>query len=59
MKQLNAEILRSLRTAEVRERLAGLGVDIVGSTPEEFAAFVKTEIGKWGKVVKDSGARID
>jgi tripartite-type tricarboxylate transporter receptor subunit TctC len=59
VKRLNSEILRSLGVAEVRERLAGLGVDIVSSTPEEFAAFVKTEIAKWGKVVKDSGARID
>ena len=59
VKRLNAEILRSLSVAEVRERLAGLGVDVVSNTPEEFAAFIKSEIAKWGRVVKDSGARID
>ena len=57
--RLNAEIVKSLNTPEMRERLTGLGCEVVGNKPEELAAFLKAEIAKWGKVVKESGARID
>jgi tripartite-type tricarboxylate transporter receptor subunit TctC len=48
-----------LKTPEVRERILKQGFEIVGSTPEEFANYVKTEIPKWAKVVKASGASVD
>ena len=57
--RLNAEIVKSLNTVEIRERLMGLGCEVVGNKPEELAAFLKSEIAKWSKVVKESGARID
>jgi tripartite-type tricarboxylate transporter receptor subunit TctC len=57
--RLNAEIVKSLNTPDMRERLTGLGCEVVGNKPEELAAFLKAEIAKWGKVVKESGARID
>ena len=44
---------------EVRERFAAEGGDVVGNTPEQFAAFLADEVRKWGKVVRDSGARAD
>ncbi len=57
--RLSAEIVKIIRTPDVRERLNGLGFDVVGNTPEELAAFLKLEIAKWTRVVKESGAKID
>lgn len=56
VKRLNSEIVRIMRLPEVRERLTGLGAEPLTNTPEDFAAYIKTEIGKWAKVVKASGA---
>jgi tripartite-type tricarboxylate transporter receptor subunit TctC len=57
--RLAAETRRILALPEVRERLAGLGAEPVGSTPAEFAAHVQREIAKWAQVVKASGAKAD
>ena len=57
--RLNTEITRGMREPAVIKRLAGEGVDAVTSTPEEFAARVKSEIEKWGKVVRASGVKAD
>lgn len=53
------EITRILQLPEVRERQISQGVEPVGSTPEYFADFIKTEISKWGKVVKQAGIKLD
>jgi len=57
--KLQGEIARALQNPEVRERIAGFGFEPVGNTPEEFGEFVKTDIARWAKVVKASGARVD
>lgn len=57
--KLNADIVKVLRTPELHERLVGLGFQVVGSKPEELGRFVKSEIAKWTKVIKDSGAKVD
>jgi tripartite-type tricarboxylate transporter receptor subunit TctC len=57
--RLNAEIVKILRAPDVRERLSSLGADVVGSSPEQFAAFQKSDAAKWAKVVKESGAKIE
>lgn len=44
---------------ELREKMLNLGAEPVGSTPEEFAAFVKSEAAKYAKLVKASGAKVD
>lgn len=59
VRRLNAEIVKILNTQEVRDKLAALGAEVVGNTPEEFATMVKAEVGKWADVVKKSGARVD
>ena len=57
--KLNAELIRVMRSPEVRERVRGQYFDPYTSTPEEFAAVIKTDLEKWGKIVRASGARID
>lgn len=53
------EVARAVKSAEVRERLAGLGIDPVGSTPEYMAKYLQEEITKWGGVVKATGMKLD
>ena len=59
IRRLNAEIVKILNTAEVKEKLVALGAEPVGDTPEQFAAYVKSEGVKWSEVVKKSGAKVD
>ena len=55
----NSDLARGLATPELREKIAGLGAEAAGGTPEEFSAFHKAELVKWAKVVKASGARVE
>ncbi len=57
--KLNAELNRVMALADVRERLAGIGLDVVGGPPEQLAAYTRAELAKWAKVVKASGAKAD
>jgi tripartite-type tricarboxylate transporter receptor subunit TctC len=57
--KVHADIAKALAQPDVRERVAALGFDIVASTPEQFAAQVKAEIEKWGKVIRAAGLKAD
>jgi len=57
--RLNTEVVKILRLLDFRDWLVAQGADPVGSTPDELAAFVKTELVKYAKIVKDSGMRPD
>lgn len=57
--RLHAEAVKALTTPDLREKLNAQGAEAVGSTPEEFRAYIRAEIEKWGKVVRASGARVD
>ena len=59
VKRLNAEIVKILNMPDVKEKLIALGAEPVGDTPEQFSAYVKTEVVKWSDVVKKSGAKVD
>jgi tripartite-type tricarboxylate transporter receptor subunit TctC len=57
--RLHAELVKILQSPDIRERLISEGADVETCTPEELAAFVKAEIPKWSKAVKDSGSKLD
>jgi tripartite-type tricarboxylate transporter receptor subunit TctC len=57
--KLNAEIVKVLKSPDVAQRLASQGAEPVSNTPEEFSAYIKTEMVKWAKVIKASGAQVD
>jgi tripartite-type tricarboxylate transporter receptor subunit TctC len=59
VRQLADDIAGILKLPDIRERITVDGAEPVGSTPEAFAAFMKKEMVKWEKVVKESGARPD
>jgi len=55
--RLNAELVKVMHSPEMKERLAGIGTNPVTSTPEEFAAYIHAEIGKWGDVIRKAGLK--
>jgi tripartite-type tricarboxylate transporter receptor subunit TctC len=57
--KLHAGVVAALALADVKERLAILGADGVGDSPQHFAAFIKADIAKWAKVVKDAGIKVE
>jgi len=57
--QLHQAFVKVLSMPDVKERILGLGADPVGSSPEEFAAFIRKEIATWSKVIKEVGIKIE
>jgi tripartite-type tricarboxylate transporter receptor subunit TctC len=55
--RLHSELMRALRSSDVVDRLKALGADPIGTTPEQYTAFVQEEIVKWGKVIKAAGIK--
>ncbi len=57
IRQLNQEITRVMMRADIKEKLVAAGTDAMATTPEEFAATIKSEMAKWGALIRDSGIR--
>jgi len=57
--RLHSEIVKAMASPDAQNRIGALGADIKTSTPEQFAAYIKSEQAKWGQAIKDSGARVD
>jgi len=57
--RLNKEFNGLLQTTEMRERMLGLGSEVIGGEPKQLTDYMRTEIPRWAKVIKDSGARAD
>ena len=57
--RLNGEIAKILQKPEIKDQFAGFGSEPGRGTPEEFAAYIRTEIGKWGKVIRDAGIKAE
>jgi len=56
--QTHRDTVKVLQTPELREHFSNQGLEVVGSSPGEFGAFIKSEIVKWTKVIRESGARV-
>ncbi len=59
LNSLNAQVVRIMQAADIRQRLTDDGIVPVGNTRPQFADYIRSELVKWAKVVKQSGARID
>lgn len=57
--KLHAESTRALQAPDLRDRMVAEGAEFVGDTPAQFTAFIRSEIEKWGRAVKASGAKVD
>jgi tripartite-type tricarboxylate transporter receptor subunit TctC len=57
--RLNGELVKVMHSPEMKERLGAIGTDAVTSTPEEFAAYLRAEITKWGDVIRKANLRAD
>ena len=57
--KVSADIAAVLKEPEVRDKLAGMGLEVVGSSPTEFSRYVKSESEKWGKVIRDAGVKAE
>ena len=56
--KLHAETVKVMAMPDVRAKLEGLGLQLVGNTPAEFADVVRKEMPMWGKVIKDAGIKM-
>lgn len=59
VQKLNTDLGKVLAQKDVRDRFEGLGVEVIGGSTQQFAATIKADTAKWGKVVKDAGIRIE
>ena len=55
--RLHAEVVKIAQNPKMKARLAGQGLDLVGSSPEEFDAFIRAELAKWSAVLKAAGVK--
>jgi tripartite-type tricarboxylate transporter receptor subunit TctC len=59
IRKLNLETVKALAQPDLRAKLADLGFEAIGNSPDEFAAIIRSETPKWAKVIKDSGIKPD
>ena len=57
--RLNREVVQALRRAEVKERVVSVGSEVIGSTPEQLAAEIKSDMVRLGRLIKDAGIRVE
>src|SRR5262249_7347442 len=59
IRRLNQEIVRVLNTQEAKEKLLNQGSEVVGSSPDELATVIRNELSRMGKVIKDTGIKVE
>ena len=59
IRRLNREMVQVLNEPEAKQRLFAAGIEVVGSTPEQFAAAIKSDMARTGQVIRQAGIRIE
>ena len=59
VEKLNAEVRKALKHPEVMEKMAAQGTDILGSTPQEYATYIRGELQRWSRLIRETGAKVD
>ena len=59
IRKLQQEIAKVMALPEIRDKMVAMGTDPVGSTPEEFGMYIKSETAKWGRIIRDGNIRPD
>jgi tripartite-type tricarboxylate transporter receptor subunit TctC len=57
--RLHAETTKALASAELRAKLSNLGVNAIGSSPDELATLIKSEVPRWAKIVRDLSIKVE
>lgn len=57
--RINAELVKVVSMPDVRERMVSLGMEVAGGAPDELGALVKSDIAKWGRVIREAGVKVD
>ena len=57
IRQINVEVAKVMTRADIKEKLVAAGTDAMSTSPEEFAAIIRTDMAKWGKVIREAGIR--
>jgi tripartite-type tricarboxylate transporter receptor subunit TctC len=57
--RLHGDIMKAMNTQDMRDRLNAIAMIPVGNSPDEFTAQVKTDIARWGKVIREGGIKVD
>jgi len=57
--RLNSELVKAAHDAAYQKQMVTLGVEAISSTPQEFGAFIESEVAKWGRAIRQSGARVE
>jgi len=59
VQRLNSEMVKVLSSPEIKERFGKMGVEVVAGSPEQFSGFLRGEVSRWAKVIKDAGIKAD
>jgi tripartite-type tricarboxylate transporter receptor subunit TctC len=59
VRRLHLETIKALALPDLRGKLTDVGMEVIGNSPDEFAAAIKSEIPKWAKVIKEAGIKPD
>jgi tripartite-type tricarboxylate transporter receptor subunit TctC len=57
--RLHADTINALASTELRAKLSNLGIDAIGSSPDELATLIKAEVPRWARIVRDSGIKVE
>jgi len=57
--KLSTEVARTVNNPEVKAKLLQQGIEVIGTTPEQFAKFIQSEVARYAKIIKESGAKLD